>query len=231
MRQEPPISAGKPAARSGRPAPNACAGEIGKRLDIIRKEIVSELERGFRHTDSEVQRLHSGIFGSIVKLVYNYQARDQIQARGRQQLEVLLECAGECDVENFEDIIEEHFDDYLFYDEAYMRSRQLHPKHDALRRLVWRIYRSRVEAIIAVAKGTGDSYAQLVRSAMTKAQALDLLTRDFEHVDKLIALVKREKGLLDIPTVARNDVIRMLDISCEYAKKRIRQRIEEIYSK
>ena len=205
-----------------------------RKIAIIKAEVERELDRGLEYAEHEMDHLHKGLIGSVVinpfvKLVYLFAGKDQIRARGLKQVEVMMACAAESEGNTLDEVLKEHFDDYLFYDETYMRSRKLHPKFPELKELIWKTFNSRMEFIIKILDGNGDSYDGLVRSVFTKEEAEMEMGKDFEFVDEMMALVEREKGLLDIPALARKEVIDMLHISYKYARRRMKERIEQIY--
>ena len=219
---------------SGTKGAKGTVTETERKIAIIRDEVRRELDRGLEYAEREMDHLHKGLIGSViinpfVKLVYLFAGRDQLRARGLKQVEVMMQCAAEYDGVNLDDILEEHFDDYLFYDETYMRCRHLHPESGTLKVLIRSVYGSRVGFIVKILQGDGDSYDGLVRSVFSKEEAEREMGKDFEYVDGMMALVEREKGLLDIPALARKDVIDMLHISYKYAKKRMSERIAQIY--
>jgi len=207
--------------------------ETLKKIDVIRNEIKKEIEKGFDFADIEIGNLYTGlstIVSPLIRIIYNFSERDQIKARSFAQLEVLLKCANECKGDNIDNIIEKYLDDYLFFDETYIRSQQSHPKFPHLKRLILNSFKNRLEVIITLLHGKGNDYNELVRSILSKEEAESLLGNDLEQVGKVLKFIEDESDILNIPLIARKDILKMLRISYKYAKERFHMRINEIYA-
>ena len=204
-----------------------------RNLEIIRAEVEKELDLGFRHAEYEMEKLHGGLMGSVVtpliKFVYFFAARDKIREMGHRQLNIMVKCVSGCGGTNLSEVLKRNFNEYIKHDETYIRCDRTHSKAMELEEIIWEIYRSRVEAMSVIAHGHGKSYDELVRNAMGKGDAKRLLGKNLQYTRRMLSLIETERNLLDIPAVGRSDVIKMLNISFDYAQKRLDSRIDEIF--
>ena len=205
-----------------------------KNIPIIKKQLDHELDLAFKYIDNKIANLYSGVVGffinPIVKFFYNFIARDQVVKRARKQLAVIIDCASKYNGKNLDKIIDENFERYLKTEEIYMRGNRRHPKFKEVIEIEREIFKGRLMPILKLLEGKGKNYGELTLSVFPKRKDAEKhVWKQLEYAEQLIKLAKKERDLIRIPSMIRNEVFAILDSGYIFAKKTLKEQLDEMY--
>jgi hypothetical protein len=208
--------------------------EREKNIRIIRKRLDHELDLAFRYIDNRISHLYGGITGiflnPVIKFFYTFLARNAIRRRARKQLQLIVHCASEFDGKNLEKIVDEHLEEYLLTEEAFIRGNKRHPKFGEVTSILREIFKGRLLPLTKLLSGSGETYEELTRSVFPKRKDVEAVcSQQFELVEKLIKMIREEKNLVKIPGMIRREVFAILDSGYEFAKKVLKEQLDETY--
>jgi predicted KAP-like P-loop ATPase len=163
-------------------------------------------------------------------MLYDLEARDAIVRRAMQQLHILIKCANEFDG-NLDVVVKKNLEDYLKTEEAYIRANKNHESFPQLVSLLEEIFRTRVYIITELLRGKGETYDELVRTAFSREEVEKVTRKQFELAERVINLVKEEKGLIRIPFIIRLEVFRLLETEFDWYKRNIEEEINKMYER
>lgn len=204
-------------------------------MDLIRDRLEHEIRLMLRFMDHQVGRLFSGPLGfflnPLVRLFYHFAAQEAAIRRARLQLELYLECASKFDGRNLDKLVAENFERFLKTEEIYARGNRNHPKWKAVLAIERATFQGRLEPLVRLAReGRGETYEELTRAAFpSRKEAEEVLECQFELGEKLIDLVRKEPGLVPIPSMFRETVLNLLGTGVEFARHTLKEQMDAAY--
>jgi hypothetical protein len=205
-----------------------------KNIALINGRLDRELKRGSEYMDYKVAHMYSGVFGMIVNplvsLIYKFAARESIIKRAQRQLDLIVSCASKYNGKNLDALVDEHLEEYLNTEEAYVRGNRNHKKFPEVKKILRSAFRARLAAVTEILDGEGETYDDLARSVFPKReQSEKLCNEQLEIAEKLIVMLDEEKDLVRIPSLIRKEVLTMLRSGFEWYKKTLKEELEEMY--
>lgn len=223
------------ARTSPRRAPRPASTPFDRNMDIIRDRLGFEIDIMLKFVENQVGNLFPGPLGVLLnplaRLFYHFAAQEAAIRRAREQLELYLECARKFDGKNLDRLVADNFDRFLRTEEIYARGNKRHPRWKDVLSAEKEIFRGRLEPLVRLAReGRGDTYEELSRSAFpSRKEAEEVLERQLEMGEELLALIRKEPGLVPIPAILRETVLRMLGTGVEFARKTLREQMDQTY--
>ena len=207
---------------------------LGEHAQIIKEDLVSEMDTGLDYIQVCIGKMYGGItgwiFNPIAKLIYNILARKDIRDKAINQIDIVLECAMKYDGTNLDTLVEEHIEDYMLNDQAFHRCKKNHKSYPVIEGIMRELFKSRIKPAYRLLTSSGNCYEELTQNAFAKKQdALDNLQRELEFSYEVLGVVKENKKVMKFPSFVRNGIIRIMELGQKYAKERLTARIEEIY--
>lgn len=204
-------------------------------MELIRDRLEYEIGLMLAFVEKQVGGLFPGLLGVLLnplaRLFYHFAAQDAAVKRARRQLDLYLDCAAKYDGKNLDRLVAEHFDDFLKTEEMIVRGNRRHPKWKEVLAIEREIFRGRLEPLVRLAReGKGETYEELTRSAFpSRREAEEVLERQLELGERLIGLVRKEPGLVPIPSMLRETVLKMLDAGTHFARETLREQLDATY--
>jgi hypothetical protein len=204
--------------------------------EIIKEELIEELDLGMVFVRKRIRNLYGTslmgrVFNPFASLFFSFFQEKKFHERMARQIEILLDVAS-CPDDEFEDVVMEHFDDYLTNEEIYARVNRKHPKFPKVLDILRDIYTSRVTFLSTLLRGGGDSYAEIVRKCYPNRKGVELLLgMQYRYMDKILDMLKTENGLFNIPPMIRSEVMLVLMDSYRYSKDKLSEKLDEIYAR
>jgi hypothetical protein len=210
-------------------------GADKRKEEIIREELVFELNQGLIYVHQRIRNLYGGLLGKwlnpIAAIFFGFFQERKFKERLFNQLDLLFKVASSPDTE-FEDCVREHFEEYLKNEEIYIRANPKHPRFDYLLEILRDIYTSRVTYLSNLLRAEGETYAELVRNCYPNRRGVELLLgNQYRYLDEIMELLKNEEGLFKIPSMIRTEVMLVIKDSYRYAKEKLNERLDRIYGK
>ncbi|MHA1267287.1 MAG: hypothetical protein ACTSRS_18765 [Candidatus Helarchaeota archaeon] len=207
---------------------------ILKHAQIIKEELINEMDKGLDFIQKSISKMYGGItgwvFNPIAKLIYNILARKDIRDKAINQIDIVLECSMKYDGTNLEELIEEYIDDYMCNDQSFHRCKKNHKAYPKIEHLMKELFKSRIEPSYRMLMSSGSCYEELTQNAYTsKEDALAFLQKELEFSYQVLDVVKENKSVMKIPSFIRNGILRIMEMAQQYAKNRLTERINEIY--
>ncbi len=202
--------------------------------DIVREEMVREIEMGEKFAFERLERIHPlGIFllrPLTYALMAEYRRRDSRRVRG--QLDTLLKAAEwKMNGHGSAAVNRRYLGEYLRNDLIHRRANRRSKNFGALRNLLGELFVSRVDMIARLMGSRGGSYEELTRDAFrTRREAERFLAQQLAIHDDIIRLFEEDAGLLRIPGPVRGHILRVVRETYEYAKERVSERMDEIFT-
>lgn len=204
-------------------------------MDLIRDRLEFEIGIMLKFVENQVGNLFPGPLGVLLnplaRLFYRFAAQEAAIRRAREQLELYLECASEYDGKNLDRLVAVNFDRFLKTEEIYARGNRRHPRWKEVLSVEREIFRGRLEPLVRLAReGRGETYDDLCRSAFpSRKEAEEVLERQLEMGENLLALIRKEPGLVPIPSILRETVLGMLGAGVGFARKTLKEQLDQTY--
>ncbi len=214
---------------------------VERNYNILKEKMLTQMENalefGKELIDSE---LDAGVLNFVVKPVvkafYNYWCDKDARTGTRKQIKLVLDL-GKNLVQNgaeanFDEVIENHFQDYLKGDQTYLRCKKEHKDFNKLRQITKQCFITQVEGAIKFLKVQDDAkeYDDLTRAAFkTKQEAYDALSRQLDYHDEGIKIVENSPDILDVPT-GKGIIIKILRKGFEQTKKELIKSLNVVYN-
>ncbi len=209
---------------------------------IIEKQMIYQMEEslaiGKRLIDKE---LDAGILNFIVKPIlktfYQYWSDHDARVGIIQQINITLECGkilikNDRSKENFDNVIEEHFPEYLKGDQTSRQCKKSHRNYKRLKDITKQMFISQVQETILFLKVEKDitTYEDLCRAALeTKEKAHEALARQLDYHEKAIQIVAEDPAILSIPT-GKKIIVKVLQKGFIETKKGIIDNLNLYYN-
>lgn len=205
-----------------------------KSREIIKKELISEIDGGLDFTKKKISRLYTGIFSvfnPLMEKLFEWFGLEKARDAGIKRIDFFLDIACECNSKNIEKTVEKYFEEYLRHSESYARLDLKHGKFQEFKANQREEFRMRVEILSKLLAADGDTYDELVRSAFPKRSELDrLLGMEYEILERQMNLIEASQGLMKIPRLIRSEVLLVTKSAYEFQKKKMCERCDGIYS-
>ncbi len=220
-------------APTARPRPGS--DPLDRNMDVLRDRLEFEIGIMLKFVENQVGGLFPGPLGVLLnplaRLFYHFAAQEAAIRRAKEQLELCLECARKFDGKNLDRLVAENFDRFLKTEEIHARGNKRHPRWKEVLSLERAIFRGRLEPLVRLAReGKGDTYEELSRSAFpSRKEAEEVLERQLEMGEELLALIRKEPALVPIPSMLRETVLKMLGTGVEFARKTLREQLDQTY--
>jgi hypothetical protein len=206
-----------------------------KNREIIKRELISEIDTGLDFTKKKISHLYKGIFSvfnPLLEKLFEWFALDRARDAGIKRIDFFLDIASGCDSKNLEKIVEKYFEEYLRHSESYARLNLKHGKFPEFKANQKEEFRMRVEILSKLLAADGDTYDELVKDAFPKRSDLDkLLNREYGIVERQMKLIETSHGLMKIPRMMRSEVFIVTRSAYEFQKKKMCERCDSIYSR
>ncbi len=214
---------------------------IERNSRIIENKLIEQTDEalayGKKLVDSE---LNAGLFDFIVKPIiktfYSYWSEHDAREGTLQQIKIAIDCGkillkdGETK-ENFENVIDEHFQTYLNGDQTYRQCRAKHRSYEKLKEITKQAFISQLQELTMLLKIKDDvkNYDELCRVAFkTKEKAYESLIRQLDFNDESIKIVEKDTSILKIPT-GKNIIVKILRKGFEKTKKELIDHLDNIF--
>ncbi len=201
---------------------------------MIKEELIREMDKGLDHIQVCLGRMYGGLTGwflnPIARLIYNIMARKDIRDKAINQIDIVLDCAMKYRNGNLDELIEENFEAYILNDQSFHRCKKQHKAYPAIEGIMKEVFKHRIEPARRLLTSEGTCYEELTQNAFTaKEGALENLQKELDFVYQVLDVIKRNKGVMKIPSFVREPIIKIMWLGHEYARERMTQRIDEIY--
>jgi len=204
-----------------------------KNKEIIRKELTVEIDQGLEVIKNRIGHLYKGLFGRvmnpIVKQLFVWFGLERARETGLKRVDFVLDRITKYkgDMDSW---VEKNFEEYLNYNEEYLRANKKHPKIEDLKCSIKKELRSRVELLMKLLDGEGDTYAELLKSAFPKRSDVETVARNqLDALAELMEFAEKEEGLVKIPRVIKKEVFVVARAGFNYAEKRVNERMDKTY--
>lgn len=207
--------------------------DVRRKIDLIRRELMEELDQGLAYVERQVGTIPTGPIGlflsPLLRGLFHFTALPAARRRGYERMDLyfrLLQERGGLDA-----VVARHLDDYLQTNEAWVRAEKDHPAAPRLRNYLVEELKSHLELGRALLGGDGRTYDDLVRTAFPRRPAVErLMDEQFDAMERALRIVRESDGLVKIPPSLRQHIHRLLDSALAYARTRSRRRLDRIYA-
>lgn len=211
-------------------------GQFEKNKKLIMDEFDKELEAGVEYLEERLSSHFGGLIGAAIRRVsrqlFSWFVSVGGMERGRKGFEYTIDKARDVEKKSIEEVVEKGRGQYLRHHELYIRSKKSHPSFQDLTEALTEEFRTRLIIYAPLVAAEGEDYAGLVRSAYPEGK--DLKARVREHLastEKVLSLVESADGLLGIPRLLKDPVLKVVRSSFSFMKDRLLHKTDEIYRK
>lgn len=212
---------------------NADARGVRRKIEIIRRELLGEMDHGLAYVERQVGTITNGpisLFVSpLLRGLFHLTALPAARRRGYQRVDIYFQLLQERG--NIDRLIARHLDKYLETNEAWVRAKKDHPLAPRLKDYLVDELKSHLELGRALLGGEGQTYDDLIRSAFPRRSGVQrLMNEQFDAMERALRIVQESEGLVDIPPSLRQHVDRLLRSALAYARTRSFHRLDRIYA-
>ncbi|MFX1293591.1 MAG: hypothetical protein ACFFD2_01845 [Promethearchaeota archaeon] len=202
--------------------------------EIIKKEMIRELDLGLEYIQVLISNMFGGITGwflnPIARLIYHIMARKDIREKCIAQIDIVLDCAMKYNGSNLDTLVETNFEEYIFNDQSFHHCKKKHKVYPIIENIMKDIFKSRIEPAHKLLNSEGSCYEELTQNAFSeKEDAINNLQRELDFSYKVLGVIKENKKIMKIPSFVRGKILHIMELGQNYAKKRFITRIDEIY--
>ena len=187
-------------------------------------------EKGLREIDLQMERLRRSI-GSVASFL-GRQLIDASRQKAIRQLDIVLECAVQCDCRPLNEIVDEYLPAFKKNDVYAVYYNHNHHCYGALQDIMKEWFSFRIAAKGELCRGEDITYSGLVRERFaTSEEARCVLGKELEAGAKAVRLVEGNHGLLKLPFgLAAHKVIDYMREELDVSLRRLSEEIDRIYS-
>ncbi len=206
--------------------------------DRMIEEMNTTLQFGRTLIDSE---LKAGVFNIIVKPLvktfYDTWSNNAAKVGTLKQIKTTLDCAKQIlqhgsSQELFDDLINNHFQEYIEGDQTYIHCRKKHENFDKLKEINKKLFIIQVKDAMKMMQIKQDinNYDELTKIVFkTKQDAYISLIKNIDYNDEAIKLIEKDPSILKLPT-AKKIILKTIRKGFEKTKLRLIQYLDTIYN-
>lgn len=207
------------------------------KVQILREELISELDDEMRFVGEELGRMQGGLLGAIIGIIaqdlYRLILGEDIRKRAIERIELIIQCSiklNEPD-QDTKQIVDSNFEEYLSYAEEYRIANKGHEEFPQLSQVLRETFKTQVIYVAKLVNGSGNTYAELIRSAFsTREECENAFGEQLGRVERFVQLVEEHPDLINAPPSMRPYVLKILRSSCTYTENMLNQRLDKIYA-
>ncbi|MHA1309391.1 MAG: hypothetical protein ACTSQO_00560 [Candidatus Helarchaeota archaeon] len=201
---------------------------------ILRKQLIYELELGNKNLKKKINRLYNGIKGfflnPIIGVLYDWFIGPDIKKDMITQIDIMLDAAELLEGnEDNQEFWEKWTTEYCNNDPWLKRCNKSHPAYPEILEMFWQGYHDSVVEFYKCLQVQANDYVDLSRKTFTKEELTRNFTESLRVTKETMEKIINTKKLLQIPSWLRKDVIKIMRIGFNYAEKLAWDKIKMIY--
>ncbi|MHA1269059.1 MAG: hypothetical protein ACTSPY_04670 [Candidatus Helarchaeota archaeon] len=205
-----------------------------KTKEILRNQLIYELELGNKNLKKKIRHLHKGLKGfflnPIIRTLYDWFIGPEIKNDMIRQINIMLDAAEILEGnENNQEFWEKWSKEYCNNDPWLKRCNKNHPIYPEVLDMFLDGFRGSVEEFNKCLQVEANDYTELAKKAFTKEELIENFEASLKLTKETMEKIINTKNLLKIPNWLKNDVIRIMKTGFEYAEKLAWDKIEKIY--
>ena len=196
---------------------------LPKRIKLLSKEVEEEIMVGIDYLDKRMAHMYPGVVGffvnPIVRMFYAVVGKEAAHKRARGQLAITMLAAVEAISMGIEAATKKHVDVYMETDELCARAVKDHPAYPKLKKMMTRLFEIRIGLLKDMLVHEWDTYGEGLRKFTDRKKVESVIGEWFDLIDDGIDFLAASKGLIEVPSMVRDEVYKIAKESFGISRK------------
>jgi hypothetical protein len=205
-----------------------------KSKEILREQLVYELKLGNKNLKKKINHMYKGLKGfflnPIIRVLYSIFIGPDIRDDMIAQIDDMLNAAEIMDGrEDNEEFWEKWTKQYCDHDPWLKRCDKTHKIYPEILEMFEDGFQGSVKEFNKTLHTKANNYEELARGTFTREELVENFETSLRVTRETMEKVINTKGLLQIPSLIRDEVVKIMRVGFEYAEKLAWSKIEKIY--
>lgn len=198
-----------------------------QKLAILKEYLVSEVDQGIEYLGEDMRKT---LVGSLIEPVFKLVIGPEQRARTIKLLETIVSLASRGPIADIDALVLENESDLLATDPINQNLRKSMSVYAQAKECLLASYKNRITFYNKLLTGSGTTWQELYRTGFSSGdECLQMIMPEIEANEKLMALIKKNRRLVNVSGLIRVDAIDAMIKLHEYTHERLRAIPRELF--